>query len=136
MATAAPSPTAEAICLVEPERTSPAAKTPSTFVRKIVVGHDEPAIVDVRGILEEAGVRIESDEDERSRRSTCSVLSAVARDASPIRASRSRSALNDLTDEFKRTDILGWFNDFVLQQLVRRQLRRGSGRPSRDPRTA
>ena len=42
---AIPSPTADPSCLVDPERTSPAAKTPGIDVSIVGAGHEEPSAV-------------------------------------------------------------------------------------------
>ena len=80
----APSPTAVAQRLVEPERTSPAANTPGTSVSSRLsvfgcrAGEDEAVVVAADGVVEPLGARQRAEEEEQER--VREALAALQRD--------------------------------------------------------
>ncbi len=80
----APSPTAVAQRLVEPERTSPAAKTPGTLVSSRIAGsdagagEDEAVVVARDRVVEPFGARQRAEEEEQERERQA--LAALERD--------------------------------------------------------
>ena len=73
-----PSPTAEPSCFVDPDRTSPAAKTPGIEVSIVALETRNPPASRSTAPARISGVRLETDEDKRGRRRIAVGLAAVA----------------------------------------------------------
>ena len=114
-----------ASCLVEPERTSPAANTPGTLVIERAI----PVTISPRSSRSTCPSRTPVLGSRPMKTKHAAGVELLALAASPSPRARSRracrcrrpSARNSTTSRFSRTSIFAWLFDLVLQQLVGRQ---------------